>query len=283
MPKVQKTCNKQSQKDNSKDSPTEWTPPSSGCTSCWTGFLMAKEFAEAHVIPNPDSSLDSETVDDDSTPPSTSSKPKFVQNFLESSLHYFCKRAKEKLNQINEHLCLALFTGCVPFSLLENKHFIEFQKHLVDAVLAIRGTTVKHFINPPNLHQTQHTSENSCTSLYDTLNLSAIKWEQIVAVVTDNQSPMIKLYRLIREDHPHVIGVPCCLHFFNLIAKDLINHLAKKQPVINALDHLKSAKTPLGDIWKELITIYCETSKVNLPTWPGYTAYKDHCLMVLNT
>ncbi|KAH9811358.1 hypothetical protein DFH28DRAFT_1182261 [Melampsora americana] len=272
MPKSQKTRNGQSQRNNSKDSPTEWIPPSSGCTSRWTGFLMAKERDQSigrraakctycdvvmdgkphdlqkHMIilcksipgdkksayintvtPNAHSTLESETVDDDSTPASTSSKPN------------------------------------------------------VYAVLALRGTKVKHFIDTLNLHQIRHTSENICTSLYNTLKLSAIKWEQIVAVVTDNPSPMIKLRRLIHEDHPHVIGVPCCLHFFNLIAKDLINHPAMKQPVINALGRLESAKTTLGDIWKELITVYCETSKIDLSTWPGYTDYKDLCLTVLNT
>lgn len=63
----------------------------------------------------------------------------------------------------------------------------------VYAVLALRGTHVKHFIDTLNLHQVRHTSDNILSSLNATLKLSEIKWEQIAAIVTDNPTPMIKL------------------------------------------------------------------------------------------
>ncbi|KAH9825009.1 hypothetical protein DFH28DRAFT_1117164 [Melampsora americana] len=329
-------------------------------------------------------------------------RPKFVHNYTQSTFNHFVERKQDKMDEIHKDLCLALIIGRVPFSLLENEYFVRFQKQLsICPITPISRYVMMNRILPTVhakcvrdmrkdlasqsgltisldgwsdiCHNIRHTSDNILSSLNATLELTEIKWDQIAAI------------RIIKEAHPHVFGILCSLHFFNLIAKDFIEHkdmkvvvdnnkdivrhftvshhwtehleswrkkegvthniqsscdsrwytftkvcisvdahengflkcvemaenplldtpsIPKKisqlvqtrdhftankalvlflQPVVDSLGRLELATTTVGDIWKEICTLYTIIKDINLSTWPGYAAYKAFCLNILNT
>lgn len=68
----------------------------------------------------------------------------------------------------------------------------DISKNSIYAVLVLRGTQVKHFIDVLDLNHIRHTSENTLEALKETLKAHEIRWDQISAVVTNSTSVMIK-------------------------------------------------------------------------------------------
>ena len=67
----------------------------------------------------------------------------------------------------------------------------------------------------------RHTAENLLLEVSNIVNFSCINWAQIKCCCTDSPSTMIKFRHLLNERHKHIIILPCALHAFNLLAKDL--------------------------------------------------------------
>ena len=67
----------------------------------------------------------------------------------------------------------------------------------------------------------RHDVENVLLEVSNIVNSSCIDWTQIKCCCTDSPSTMIKFRCLVNERHMHIMVLPCALHAFNLLAKDL--------------------------------------------------------------
>lgn len=54
------------------------------------------------------------------------------------------------------------------------------------------------------------------------------------------------------------------------------------QPVVDAIGRLERAKTCVGDVWKELGTVYIQLRQIDLTSYPRFIPYKAHCIKVLH-
>jgi hypothetical protein len=62
------------------------------------------------------------------------------------------------------------------------------------ALMALKGSKKKYFINVLDLHAKRHTSDNILVALKDLLKAKQISLNKICALVTDSPSVMIKLW-----------------------------------------------------------------------------------------
>jgi hypothetical protein len=113
------------------------------------------------------------------------------------------------------------------------------------ALMILKGSTKKYFLDVLDLHSERHTAENIFLAVKDSLKSKQIGLDKICALVTDSPSVMIKLrvsnsvyftryffsdfcfwnvQRILNQENPHVLKIHCTLHVFNLIAKRIANH-----------------------------------------------------------
>ncbi len=65
------------------------------------------------------------------------------------------------------------------------------------------------------------TAENLKRQLLKSLQENAIPLSSVIALVTDSPSTMVRLRTDFQTENPHIFPIRCCLHHFNLIAKDI--------------------------------------------------------------
>jgi hypothetical protein len=87
--------------------------------------------------------------------------------------------------------------------------------------------------------------------LEDLLQVKGVSWKQIDVIVSDSPNVMIKLGKNISVSYPHIVRIRCCLHEFNLIAKDILKYPQKKG-IINGNLKLVNYFTSCG-FWNEKI------------------------------
>ncbi|OAV96614.1 hypothetical protein PTTG_00808 [Puccinia triticina 1-1 BBBD Race 1] len=80
------------------------------------------------------------------------------------------------------------------------------------ALLALKGTKKKYFLDVLDLNSKRHTADNIFSAIKSSLKAKQLDFEQFGAI------------RIVNEEHPHILQVHCTLHVFNLIAKRLVNH-----------------------------------------------------------
>jgi hypothetical protein len=54
------------------------------------------------------------------------------------------------------------------------------------------------------------------------------------------------------------------------------------RPIVNAIGQLEKANTSVGDIWKEIGTVYQQLLAIDLSSYPRFEPFKAHCLQVLH-
>jgi len=128
------------------------------------------------------------------------------------------------------------------------------------ALMALKGAERKYFLDVLDLNSKRHTAENVFSAIKSSLRAKQVSFNQFCAIVTDTPSTMIKLQRLMNEEHPHILRVHCTLHIFNLIAKRILGH-----PSMEAV--LKGNKTLVNyfsnaGFWREHLSTWQKANGV---------------------
>ena len=72
-----------------------------------------------------------------------------------------------------------------------------------------------------DLSEFRHTALELKSQLLSNLLLNGARVENAIACVTDSPSNMVKLRNDLKALHPNIVSIRCCLHGFNLLAKDI--------------------------------------------------------------
>ena len=82
-----------------------------------------------------------------------------------------------------------------------------------------------------NLSHKLHTTVFLLKGVNNTVAETEVEWDQINDTMTDSPLVMLKLQRIFKEDHPHVIVSVCTLNAANTLAK----YKCKAKPVSNVV------------------------------------------------
>jgi hypothetical protein len=117
------------------------------------------------------------------------------------------------------------------------------------------------FASVLDLKYKRHTAENIQKALEETLPSLMVDFKKIKSIVTDSPSTMLKFRRELSAKYPHIVGLPCALHVWNLIVKD-VTSLAVAQMVISRNRTLVNYFTTTG-VWNEVLKLWCQKNEVS--------------------
>ncbi|CAG8493613.1 1341_t:CDS:2 [Cetraspora pellucida] len=92
------------------------------------------------------------------------------------------------------------------------------------AFLLHKFENINEVINIEDFSITRHTANNLLIAIETSLKNINLDFNKIIALVTDSPSVMIRLRKNISEKYKHIISIRCCLHVFNLIAKEILSY-----------------------------------------------------------
>ena len=132
--------------------------------------------------------------------------------------------------------------------------------------------SILRYLNALELTTRRHIARNIKVTLMNTLTKYEVAPPQILGIVTDSPSTMIRLREdfVKLPDFSHVVPLTCGLHAFNLIANDLINYKPLDKSVKPAND-LSTTSTGLSIGWRSYTngpktTTYLTSSKFFRPS-----------------
>ncbi|CAG8545044.1 5471_t:CDS:2 [Ambispora leptoticha] len=160
----------------------------------------------------------------------------------------------------------------------------------------------EHVIDIVDLSANRHRASFIKNKFQEIFVSNGFQISSAIACVTDNPSVMELMKNLLKSEHPNIIPIRCCLYAFNLIVKNIVGfasivstcnnnqnfryHYATNdilikiiKPVVDAIGRLESRDTTLADVFKELIYIHLEISKLEEDSISGF---KAHALTVIS-
>ena len=104
----------------------------------------------------------------------------------------------------------------------------DVSNNSIYGVMLLHGHTNSDVLDILDLSSNQHTAVNILTEVEVCVNQSCVKWSAIKCCVTDSPSTMTKFRRILHEKRPHIVMLPCALHVFNILAKDVCRYIHAK-------------------------------------------------------
>ncbi|CAG8780436.1 13536_t:CDS:2, partial [Gigaspora rosea] len=202
--------------DDLIDSNNDFIAPSSSFGVHWTGFLHFKQFKnnKAHRYNAKcihcdqifeackESMKSSNKTIEESTDTTSISSSTLEKNNAGLMTNYFYKAAilLTKIDELHTLLLHALIYSNVPFKFVENP-WMDVSNNSIYAFILHKSEDINEIINIDDFS------------------------------ITDSPSVMVKLRKNVSEKYLHIIGIRCCLHVFNLIAKGISSYHKHKNTV----------------------------------------------------
>lgn len=127
----------------------------------------------------------------------------------------------------------------------------------------------------------RHTACDIQVALLNTLTKYEVAQPQILGIVTDSPSTMIRLREdfVKLPDFSHVVPLACGLHAFNLIAKDLINYKPLDKTVKTSLRLVNYFNRAI--YWKEVLHKWAKDNNIphKLQTFSPTRWYSFLCVL----
>ncbi|CAG8658548.1 7362_t:CDS:2 [Cetraspora pellucida] len=128
----------------------------------------------------------------------------------------------------------------------------------------------EHILDIIDLSANHHTTVFLQKKIEKVLELNSVSINSVIACVTDNPSVMIKMKNDFKNKYPNIIPIHCCLHSFNLIAKDISSYqpllavIKNNQKLINFFIWYSLAKVCLGvKAFERGFSQYIDLSRTN--------------------
>eukprot|EP00733_Pompholyxophrys_punicea_P000772 Pompholyxophrys_punicea_v1_NODE_277_length_2406_cov_4.192684.p1 type:complete len:389 gc:universal NODE_277_length_2406_cov_4.192684:249-1415(+) len=121
----------------------------------------------------------------------------------------------------------------------------------VYALVLLQSDTFRTFGDVLELFQKRHSAVNLFAALEETFQRLPLAFSTCRGIVTDNPSVMLCLRELVCQKYPWIISLRCCLHSWNLMAKDFCKVTAVQETIKKTLKLVNFFSS--STFWKETL------------------------------
>ncbi|KAI8822674.1 uncharacterized protein EV422DRAFT_524947 [Fimicolochytrium jonesii] len=127
--------------------------------------------------------------------------------------------------------------------------FVDLSGNSTYALMLSRADVLKELVESLELSRTRHTTDGIREAVEKALQKHSLGLHQVIAFASDSSDVLLGVRSLLAQTHPYILGVTCCLHVFNRIVKDILEHECVA-PIVRT--NKKLAKFFLGSpFWSE--------------------------------